>query len=145
MPIYYKLYKNNRKTGKTAGKWYARVTPIQTVGLEELSEHMAAHNTPYSPGAIRGILTDMVACIRELTLDSKAVKIPNLAIFSLALNSLGTETAADYSPAKCITAVHLKARPTGESVSTVLSGRLSLREYSTYAAPDKKAAAPAGN
>lgn len=123
-----------------AGKWYARTVPVKTVGLEELSEHMAAHNTPYSAGAIKGILTDMVTCIRELTLDSKAVKIPNLAIFSLALNSLGTETAADYNPAKCLTAVHLKARPTGESVSTVLADRLSLREYSTYAAPDKKAA-----
>lgn len=123
-----------------AGKWYARAVPVKTVGLEELSEHMAAHNTPYSAGAIKGILTDMVTCIRELTLDSKAVKIPNLAIFSLALNSLGTETAADYNPAKCLTAVHLKARPTGESVSTVLADRLSLREYSTYAAPDKKAA-----
>lgn len=142
MPVYYKLYKNNRKTGKMAGKWYARAVAVNTVGLEELAEHMAAHNTPYSPGAIRGILTDMVTCIRELTLDGKAVKIPNLAIFSLALNSLGAQTAAEYSAARCLTAVHLKARPTGESVSTVLGDTIAVKEYSTYVAPDKK---PAGN
>lgn len=137
MPIYYKIYKNARKEGKAAGKWYARVAPIKTVSLEELSEHMAAHNTPFSAGAIKGILTDMVECIRELTLDSKAVKIPNLAIFSLGIASLGADTAADYSIAKYVKAVHLKARPTGESISSILGETITLKEYSTYEEPDK--------
>ncbi len=55
MPIYYKLFKNNRKEGKMAGKWYACVAPVKTISLQELSEHMAAHNTPFSAGTIKGI------------------------------------------------------------------------------------------
>ena len=62
--------------------WFARAMVTQTIDLEQLAEHMANHNTPYSKGAILGVLTDMVNCIRELVLDGNAVKIPNLAIFS---------------------------------------------------------------
>ena len=72
------------------GKWYARVVTMgKTVTLEELAEHMAQHNTPYSEGVIRGVLTDMVNCIRELVLEGKSVKIPNLAIFSAGIKSTG--------------------------------------------------------
>ena len=66
--------------------WFARAMVTQTIDLEQLAEHMANHNTPYSKGAILGVLTDMVNCIRELVLDGNAVKIPNLAIFSQQLS-----------------------------------------------------------
>ena len=85
--------------------WFARAMVTQTIDLEQLAEHMANHNTPYSKGAILGVLTDMVNCIRELVLDGNAVKIPNLAIFSAGLttkveteggeNGTGGETGTD--------------------------------------------------
>ena len=80
--LHYKLYQNKSKGNKAYGKWFARAMVNQTIDLEQLAEHMANHNTPYSKGAILGVLTDMVNCIRELVLDGNAVKIPNLAIFS---------------------------------------------------------------
>ena len=79
MSIYYKLYQNKRKGSTTKDKWYARSAVMgKTVSLEDLAEHMAQHNTPYSEGVIKGVLTDMITCIRELVLEGKAVKIPNL-------------------------------------------------------------------
>ena len=75
--------------------WFARAMVTQTIDLEQLAEHMANHNTPYSKGAILGVLTDMVNCIRELVLDGNAVKIPNLAIFS----STGVLTRAELTTA----------------------------------------------
>ena len=81
--LHYKLYQNKSKGNKAYGMWFARAMVTQTIDLEQLAEHMANHNTPYSKGAILGVLTDMVNCIRELVLDGNAVKIPNLAIFSL--------------------------------------------------------------
>ena len=77
----YKIYQNKTGVSSADGKWFARATVNQTIDLEQLAEHMANHNTPYSKGAILGVLTDMVNCIRELVLDGNAVKIPNLAIF----------------------------------------------------------------
>ena len=77
--ILIKLAKNKNKTIKEAyGKYYARPVVTETIGIDELAEHMASHNTPFSKGAIKGLLTDMVSCVKELVLQNKAVKIDNL-------------------------------------------------------------------
>ena len=58
MSIFYKLYQNKRKGSVTKDKWYARSAVMgKTVSLEDLAEHMAQHNTPYSEGVIKGVLT----------------------------------------------------------------------------------------
>ena len=90
--LHYKLYQNKSKGNKAYGMWFARAMVTQTIDLEQLAEHMANHNTPYSKGAILGVLTDMVNCIRELVLDGNAVKIPNLAIFSAGLTTKAERT-----------------------------------------------------
>ena len=51
--ILIKLAKNKNKTIKEAyGKYYARPVVTETIGIDELAEHMASHNTPFSKGAI---------------------------------------------------------------------------------------------
>ena len=53
MSIFYKLYQNKRKGSVTKDKWYARSAVMgKTVSLEDLAEHMAQHNTPYSEGVL---------------------------------------------------------------------------------------------
>lgn len=50
-----KLYQNKNEKNETAyNKWYPRVIVEETIGLEELSAHMASHNAPFSKGAIKG-------------------------------------------------------------------------------------------
>ena len=42
-----KLYQNKNEKNETVyNKWYPRVIVEETIGLEELSAHMASHNTP---------------------------------------------------------------------------------------------------
>ena len=81
------VYKNNDSTSEQYGKAYARVDYKEMYTLEKLAMHMSEHNTPFSEGTIRGILTDMVKCIRELTLGGNCVKIENLAIFKASVKS----------------------------------------------------------
>ena len=70
--ILIKLVKNKNKTIKEAyGKYYARPVVTETIGIDKLAEHMASHNTPFSKGAIKGLLTDMVSCVKELVLQNK--------------------------------------------------------------------------
>ena len=46
-----KLYQNKNEKNETAyNKWYPRVVSEETIGLDELSEHMASHNTPLIQG-----------------------------------------------------------------------------------------------
>ena len=74
--ILFKLSKNkNPKIKEAYGKYYARPVVTQTVDLNGLAEHMTEHNTGFSPGATKGLLTDMVKCIKELVLQGLAVKI----------------------------------------------------------------------
>ena len=79
------VYKNTDSTSAQYGKAYARVDYKEMFDVPKLAKHMAEHNTPFSEGTIRGILTDMVKCIRHLTLDGNCVKIENLAIFKASV------------------------------------------------------------
>ena len=81
------VYKNNDANSQNYGKAYARVDYKEMYDIDKLAEHMAEHNTPFSKGTIKGILTDMVSCIRELTLNGNCVKIANLAIFKASVQS----------------------------------------------------------
>lgn len=116
------LYQNtNEKIKEAYKKWFPRVVATETIGLEELAEHMASHNTPFSKGAILGMLTDAASCTKELLLSGKNVKFADLAIFSLGLIVKGGAlTKEDFSVAKNIAGLKLKARGTGELRSSNL-------------------------
>ena len=133
MSIFYRKYKNMNTASKTYGLWYGRaVTMGKTVSLEDLAEHMAQHNTPYSEGIIKGVLTDMVNCIRELVLEGKAVKIPNLCIFSAGIQTKGADTAEDFSAATNVVSAYLKARSTGRFTREEVTKKASIRELPEY-------------
>ena len=85
--IRYKIYQNQQQKGLNAGKWFARAVSDETFDLAKLAEHMSKHNSPYSGGVIKGVLSDMVDCIKELLLDGKCVKIDDLAIFGVGIRS----------------------------------------------------------
>jgi hypothetical protein len=92
---------------------------------------MANHNTPFSPGAIKGMLTDMVICIKELLLDGKAVKIDDLAIFKVSIVSKkGCEDKSTYKASEYISGVRMRALAAGELAYGKLNGDASLKRAS---------------
>jgi len=130
--LHYKLFQDNRKTSLYPGKWYARAVNVETKDIEALAEHMSLHNTPFSKGVITGILTDMVACIHELTLSGVAVKLADLAIFSLGIKTSPAKTAADFTPQQNIKSYHLRARATGKFSPTELKSVANITEQDNY-------------
>ena len=126
------LKKNkNEKMPNAFGKYYAFPVINQTIGMDGLSEHMASHNTPFSAGAIKGMLTDLVSCIRELTLQGIAVKIDNLAIFSVGIrNKEGAKTEAEFNVAGNISGLKLRARATGTLSNANLYNQANVRKVS---------------
>ena len=122
------LYQNtNQKIGEACGKWFPRVVSDETIGLEELAAHMASHNTPYSKGAILGMLTDAAACTKELLLLGKNVKFADIAIFSLGLTVKGgAPTKENYNVGKYILGLKLRARATGELKTENLDTTIKL-------------------
>ena len=136
--ILFNVKKNkNEKMPNAYGKYYAYPVVTQTLGIDGLATHMSSHNTPFSPGAIKGMLTDMVICIRELALQGIAVKIDNLAIFSIGIkNKQGADTEKDFSVAKNIEGVKLRARATGELVADRLNLDATLKKATALAGSD---------
>lgn len=126
----FKLQKNNNPDLKESyGKYYALPAILETIGIAELAVIMAEHNTGFSAGQVKGIITDMVKCIKKLVLDGKAVKIEDLAIFTLGIvNKEGAASKADFSVQKNIESVKLRARATGELTRAKLNLEASLRD-----------------
>ena len=145
--ILFKLSKNkNPKIKEAYGKYYARPVVTQTVDLNGLAEHMTEHNTGFSPGATKGLLTDMVKCIKELVLQGFAGKSDVLAIFSIGLKTKkGADSEDDFSVAKNIEGVRLRARATGNLTSSKLDIQASLKNAANLLVEDSsKTTTPSG-
>lgn len=136
--IRYKKYQNENKNSTSYKKWFARAVTEETVGIEKLAEHMAAHNTPYSKGCIQGVLRDMVDCIKELLIEGKNVKIENLAIFSVGIATKGAVTAKDFTPAENIENCTLRCRATGQLRPSTMKNEIQYREFSEYKSGEEK-------
>ena len=129
--ILYVLKQNKNSKSAAFGKWFAFPVIEETIDLDALAEHMSNHHTPYSKGAIKGMLTDMVGCIKELLLEGKNVKIADLAIFSLGIkNNGGAASEEVFSVSKNIKGVKLRARATGELIAKSLNLEATLKKAS---------------
>ncbi len=114
--IQYVLKKNvNEKMPNAYGKYFAYPVITETYDIDKLVDHMASHNTPFSRGALKGMITDMVACIRELVLQGIAVKIADLAIISIGIkNKAGAASEKEFTVVKNIDSLKIRARGTGD-------------------------------
>ena len=114
---------------KCFGKWFAKNVVEETIDLDGLADHMSHHHSPYSKGVIKGLLTDMIGCIKELLLEGKNVKIDDLAIFSLGIkNKEMAVKEDDFTVSKNISGVKLKARATGDLMSKSLNLEATLKK-----------------
>ena len=99
--ILYNLKKNkNKKMPNAYGKYYAYPVVTQTIGMDGLATHMSGHNTPFSPGAIKGMLTDMAPVTEIQPFPSSSIWLPNCRTWArtLASSFLGTVLAAATMP-----------------------------------------------
>lgn len=138
--IRYKKYQNQNQKSAQYGKWYGRASVADTLDTTTLAEHMSTHNSPYSEGVIKGVLTDMIKCIKELVLDGKAVKLDDLAIFSVRIITTPADTADEFTAANNITGVKLRARATGRLSTANLNLAAQFKEYSEYSIDESNVA-----
>ena len=131
--IIYKKYQLKNGINQSKGLWYARPVINSTIDIEALAHHMASHNTPFSAGVIKGVLTDMVNCIKELILDGKNVKLDDLAIFSCGIvPKKGAATAEAFKISDNVKGVKLRSRATGELSNKQLNLEATLKEQAMY-------------
>ncbi len=132
--LQYKKFQNKIKGSSTEGKWYGRAYNSEIIDTKKLAKHMAEHNTPFSPGAIHGVLIDMIACIKHLVLEGKNVKLDDLSIFYLAIGSKPALKAEDFTAAN-IQSVKLSTRATGKMSEKNLLTEYEIKEVNEYQSP----------
>ena len=131
--IRYIKYHMTGENSPLKGLWYARPVIEETYDTERLAKHMANHNTPYSAGVIKGVLADMISCIKELILDGKNVKLDDLSIFSVGIVSRkGAASAADFTLADNVKGLKLRARATGELSNAQINLEGQMKEAAFY-------------
>ena len=84
----------------------------------------------------------MIGCIKEILLQGKNVKLPDLAIFSIGIkNHKGAETEEEFNTTQHIKGVKLRARATGTLTPATLNLDATLKRATTIVAKKKGDAA----
>ena len=89
---------------------YGSAQMRELLSLDDFCEHIAEHNSPFSKGTVKGILTDAVACMRELLLGGNKVSLGDLGTFHVELATEGAKTADTFT-AQNIKAVNVRWTP----------------------------------
>ena len=94
--IRFKFHQDNRKNAPVPGAWYARAIH-DPMTFDEFIAHMHNHHSVFSEANIRGVITEMENCLRELLLDGKAVRLGTLGIFRIGIKTTGTQELKDWN------------------------------------------------
>ena len=78
-------------------KYYATIQSNGTVNLSQLAEHMVEHGSKYDEGDILAILTNCVACVKEMLLMGYKVEFGKLGTFANSIKSTGADSASNFS------------------------------------------------
>ena len=132
------IIKYKKKAIKVAGdpsgkkKIIGVVVPDRTVSFDDFITHIANHNSPYSRGVIKGVMTDAFDCLKELLLDGKNVRLADIGLFSVGITGKSAETLAAWTVQQNVTGVHLVVRNTKSWGNSELRKQVSLVEAGTY-------------
>lgn len=125
------IVKPNLFRGNTSyGKYFAKAVTKELIDIEGLAKLMKNRNLPYSSGAIKGMLEDMVSCIKEQLLAGNAVKIDDLAIFGISIRNVegGAESEKDFNAAKHIEGVSLTCRAAGDLMNRNVKAEIEFNK-----------------
>ena len=78
-------------------KAYGTAQIHESLDFDKFCAHIAEHNSPFSKGCIKGVLSDAVACLREQLLNGNSIQLGDLGNFRVELQTEGAVTTDDFS------------------------------------------------
>ena len=132
------IIKYKKKAIKVAGdnsgkkKIIGVTVPDRTVRCDDFITHIANHNSPYSRGVIKGVMTDALDCLKELVLDGKNVRLSDLGLFSVGITGKSADSLEEWNVQQNVTGVHLVVRNTKSWGNTELRKQVRLLEAGSY-------------
>ena len=76
---------------------YGTAQVHEVLDLDDFCKHIADHNSPFSKGTVKGILTDAVACLREQLLAGNKVNLGDLGSFHCELETEAADATDEFT------------------------------------------------
>lgn len=108
----------NKMDASKPAKAYAKAQVSEVMTFRKFVEHIADHGG-HNRGQVKGVLSDMCACLVEQLLEGKKIMLDDLGDFWVSISSVGAENCEAFT-AKNITAVKILFTP-GEDFENLLS------------------------
>jgi len=111
--IIYDVYQNKNENNSAYGKYFGRIVHTETLNTRKLARHIADHGSIYTQDVVEGVLTKAEACIVEMLLESKKIKLEGLGTFYLmAENKKGGAVSIDkFNPKTTFSGLHIRFLP----------------------------------
>jgi len=126
--ILYEVYKNDIKDSESVmyGKWYARLKSVETMNMAKLAKHISEHGSVFTEDVVEGVMKKFKACLIEMLLESKKVKVAGLGTFYLTCECTkgGADKEEDFNVAQHLKALHIRFLP-----DQAQEDNLSSREF----------------
>ena len=126
--ILYEVYKNDIKDSESVmyGKWYARLKSIETMSMTKLAKHISEHGSVFTEDVVEGVMKKFRACLLEMLLESKKVKVAGLGTFYLTCECQkgGADKEEDFNVNQHLKALHIRFLP-----DQTQEDNLSSREF----------------
>ena len=111
------MHPNTMDESKPA-KAYAKAQVKEVMTFRKFVEHIADHGG-HKRGQVKGVLSDMCACLVEQLLEGKKILLDDLGNFWISLTSMGAENCEAFT-SKNITGVNIVFTP-GEDFQNLIN------------------------
>ena len=137
--IIYDVYQNANETSAAYGKFYGRIVHTETLNTRKLAKHIAEHGSVFTQDVVEGVLTKAEACIVEMLLESKKVKLEGLGTFYLMAENKkgGAPSLEKFNPKSTFNGLHIRFLPDSSS-DTQLNSKDVLAKATFMWAEDLK-------
>lgn len=73
-------------------KVFAAAQIREKLGTDKFVEHVLRYNSVFSKGTIKGVLADVISCVREQLLNDNKVQLDGLGTFGFTISSEPADT-----------------------------------------------------
>ena len=125
MAVHIKLIRNNIKSIKSYGKYFAKAVSQGDVTLNEIAAE-ACRNSGFSEGSVIGVVTELQDILKEKLSEGQTIVLPGIGRFSLRVESIGVDDPKTFNIRHHITRFVCGFLPAGRRIG----GRHILYDFS---------------
>jgi len=97
MPVFYRLYQDNRATSSTHTKWFARAVQMGEVDLEKVASKIE-ENVSVKNSDVRAVLLEALNVMHDALALGYKVNLGRLGSFKVGLKTTAADSAAEFNP-----------------------------------------------